>query len=94
MIGAIKISLETESLLERSPLLLLAQTEVAKFNISTSKIHSTLHIPLKKIIDLQRSSSITLQEEMKHVKNILIDEMSFNGRNLLKKIDSRLDKLS
>ena len=60
---------------------------VATFNISTTTIHSTLDIPIKEITNLQGSHLITLQEEMKHVKYIIIDEMHFIGINLLIKID-------
>ena len=63
---------------------------VATFNISAKTTHSTLDIPIKKITSLQAFHLITLQEEMKHVKYIIIDEMSFIGRNILIKIDSML----
>lgn len=33
---------------------------------------------------------MSLQEEIQHIKYILIDEMSFIGQNLLQNIDSRL----
>ena len=90
LIGAIKNTLDSVSLPGKSPLLLLAPTGVAAFNISATTIHSALHISIKEITHLQGPQLITLQEEMKYVKYILIDEMSFIGRNLLIKIDSRL----
>ena len=90
LIGAIKNTLDSLSLRRKSPLLLLATTGVAAFNISATTIHSGLHISIKEITHLQGPQLITLQEEMKYVKYILIDEMSFIGRNLLIKIDSRL----
>ena len=90
LIGAIKHAMETDSLPNKSPLLLLAPTGVAAFNISASTIHSALKIPVRDMIELQGSRLISLQEEMRHVKYILIDEMSFIGRNLLTHIDARL----
>ena len=91
LIGDIKNALEVESLLGKITLFrLLAPMGVATFNISAKTIHSTVHILIKEITHLQGSRLINLQEEMKHVMYILIDEMSFTGRNMLRKIDSRL----
>ena len=73
-----------------SQLLLLAPTGVAAFNISTTTVHSALHIPIKDVNPLRGPSLINLQEEYKNVKYILIDEMNFIGKNLLTRIDSRL----
>ena len=90
LIGAIRQTLELDSFPDKSPLLLLAPTGVAAFNISASTVHSSLHIPIKEKIDLDGARLIKFQEELRHVKYILIDEMSFIGRNLLSCIDSRL----
>ena len=68
----------------------MAPMVVATFNISIATIHLTLNIPIKEMTNLQGSCLITMQEEMKHVKYILMDEMSFNARNILIKIDSIL----
>jgi hypothetical protein len=92
LIGAIKHAMEIDSLPNKSPLLLLAPIGVATFNISASTIHSALCIPVRDMNDLQGSCLISLQEEIKHVKYILIDEMSFIGKNLLKSIDARLQQ--
>ena len=64
LIGAIKHAMETDSLPNKSPLLLLAPTGVAAFNISASTIHSALKIPVRDMIELQGSRLISLQEEM------------------------------
>ena len=77
LIGAIKNTLDNVSHPRKSPLILLSLTRVASFNISATRIHSTLCIPVKEINHLQGPQLITLQEEMKHVKYILIDEMIF-----------------
>ena len=49
LIGAIKNTLENLSHPGKSPLLLLAPTGVAAFNISVRTIHFALHIPIKEI---------------------------------------------
>ena len=49
LIGAIKNTLENISHLGKSPLLLLAPTGVAAFNIFATKVDSALHIPIKEI---------------------------------------------
>ena len=90
LIGAIKNTLENISHPRKSPLLFLAPTRVATFNISARTIHSALHIPIKEINPLRGLSLIYLQEKLRSVKCILIDEMIFIGKNLLIRIDSRL----
>ena len=89
---AIKNALEAEPFPEKSPLLPLAPTVVAAFKISARRIHSVLQIPIKDTSPLKGSSLMTLQQDLKHVKYILIDEMSFSGRNLLQNIDKRLQQ--
>jgi ATP-dependent DNA helicase PIF1 len=73
-----------------SPLLLLAPTGIAAFNIHAKTIHSALKIPIKDMRPLQGQSLAIFQEEMKHIRYILIDEMSFLGPRLFIQIDSRL----
>ena len=90
LIGAIKNTLENLSHPGKSPLLLLAPTGVADFNISPRIVHSALHIPIKEINPLRGPSLINIQEDLRNVKYILIDEMSFIGKNILIRIDSRL----
>lgn len=60
LIGCIKHAMEIGSIPNNNPLLLLAPTGVAAFNISGSTIHSTLHIPIRDMIDLQGPRLITL----------------------------------
>ena len=90
MIGAIKNTLANISHPGKSPLLILAPTGVASFNISATTVHSALHIQIKEINPLRGPSLINLQEELRFVKYILINEMSFIGKNILIRIDSRL----
>ena len=90
LIGSIQNTLENLSHPGKSALILLAPTGVAAFNISTRTVHYALYIPIKEINPLRGSSLINIQEDFLNVKYILIDEMSFIGKNLLIKIDSRL----
>ena len=73
-----------------SPLLLLAPTRVATFNIGASTIHSKLQVPITDFSQLQGTRLTSFQQEMENIKYILIDEMSFIGQNMLENIDSQL----
>jgi len=90
LIVAIKYAMEIDSLPNKSSLLLLAPTGVATFNISASTKSSTFCILVRDMNYLQGLCLITLQGEIKHTKYILIDEMIFIGKKLLKSIDARL----
>ena len=78
------------SMTNPSPLLLLAPTGVATFNIGACTIHSKLRIPITNFAQLQGTRLASFQQEMQNIKYILIDEMSFIGQNMLENIDSRL----
>ena len=65
-----------------SPLLLLTPTRIVAFNIHVKTINSTLKIPIKDMRPLQGQSLAIFQEEMKHIRYILIDEMIFLGPRL------------
>ncbi|XP_057871644.2 ATP-dependent DNA helicase pfh1-like [Cryptomeria japonica] len=90
LISAISQTLQNAASPQCSPLLLLAPTRVVAFNIGASTIHSKLRIPIKEFSELQGTRLMTFQEEISHIKYILIDEMSFLGEMLLENIDSRL----
>ena len=90
LIGAINQSFQMASMTNPSPLLLLAPTGVAAFNIGASTIHSKLRIPITDFAQLQGTRLTSFQQEMENIKYILIDEMSFIGQNMLENIDSRL----
>ncbi|XP_059076335.1 uncharacterized protein LOC131875721 [Cryptomeria japonica] len=74
----------------RHQILALAPTGIAAFNINATPIHSALKIPIKDMHPLQGQALTVLQEDMKYVRYILIDEMSFIGPKLLLRIDMRL----
>jgi len=77
---------------EPSPLLLLAPTGVAAFHINAQTIHSGLRIPISNMNPLEGQSLLQLQEQLRHVEYILIDEMSFTGPTMLSQIDARLQQ--
>lgn len=83
LIHAIRQALQDASTPQCSPLLLLAPSWVPTFNIGASIIHSTLRIPLTYFVELEGTRITAFQEELQHIKYILIDEMSFIGQNLL-----------
>ena len=60
LIGSIKNTLENILHPGKSPLLLLAPTGVAAFNISATIVHSALHIPIKDVNPLRGPSLINL----------------------------------
>jgi ATP-dependent DNA helicase PIF1 len=90
MINCIKASLNQQSPYGHSPILLLAPTGVAAFNIQATTIHSALKIPIKNFQPLQTQTLAVFQEMMKHIRYVLIDEMRFIGPKLFVQIESRL----
>ena len=77
---------------DKSPVLVIALTEVAAFNINGATIHSTLFIPIKKGKDDEMNSIRLkkLQERLQDVLYFIIDEKSMVGRRMLALIDMRL----
>lgn len=73
-----------------NPLISLVPMGVAAYNICASTVHTNLQIPIRNMNPLKGQLLTIFQEDFKHIKYILIDEMSFLGPMLLLKIDSRL----
>ena len=90
LINCIRTSLQNTSPHGLTPILVLAPTGIAAFNIHATTIHATLKIPVREMKQLQGQTLTTYQEKMKNIKYILIDEMGFIGPKLLLKIDTRL----
>ncbi|XP_059064840.1 uncharacterized protein LOC131856900 [Cryptomeria japonica] len=90
LITSIKSALKRSAPNGQSPLLLLAPTGVAAFNIQASTIHSALRIPIKEVHPLQGQTLASFQESMYFIRYIIIDEMSFIGPRLIQRIDIRL----
>jgi len=77
----------------KSPVLVLAPTGVAAFNINGMTIHSTLSIPIitdNKRLDINGERLKMLQDRLQNVEYIIIDEKSMVGRRMLGLIDMRL----
>jgi ATP-dependent DNA helicase PIF1 len=77
------------------PLLVLAPTGVAAFNVRGKTIHSALSIPIfnganNNSLDITGESLKKLQEKLEGIKYIIIDEKSMVGRRMLGMIDIRL----
>jgi len=74
------------------PVLVIAPTGVAAFNINGATIHSTLSIPIfnTKNFDLDGNRLKQLQERLQNVIYLIIDEKSMVGRRMLALIDIRL----
>src|SRR6266496_4311680 len=93
LIKAIRERLHTMAGKEgKSPVLVIAPTGVAAFNINGSTIHSTLSIPIfnTKNFDLDGNRLKQLQERLQNVIYLIIDEKSMVGRRMLALIDIRL----
>jgi hypothetical protein len=77
---------------EKTPLLVLAPTGVAAFNIGGRTIHSALSILIcnSNSLNLEGERLKRLQQRLEGVKYIIIDEKSMVGRRMLALIDMRL----
>jgi hypothetical protein len=77
LISCIKASFNMHSPYGKILILLLAPIGVATFNIEVTTILATLKIPVKNFQHLQAHTLAVFQEEMKHIRYVLIYEMSF-----------------
>src|SRR6266498_5584034 len=78
------------------PVIVIAPTRVAAFNINGATIHSTLSIPIcndKRLVDIDGKRLKQLQKRMNMVHYIIIDEKSMVGRRMLGLIDTRLQQI-
>ena len=76
----------------KDPLLVLAPTGVAAFNIGGRMVHSALSIPIcnNNNVNLEGERLKRLQQRLEGIKYIIIDEKSMVGRRMLALIDKRL----
>ena len=76
----------------KSPVLVLAPTGVAAFNINGITVHSALSIPIiaNKNLDINGERLKQLQNRLQDVIYIVIDEKSMIGRKMLGLINMRL----
>ena len=92
LINCIKEILITLASSRPSLIMLLTTTGIANFNIEAQTILSALQLPIEDLILRELNSLATLQEEIKHILYILIDEMSFIGPNFHRHIDEHLEE--
>jgi hypothetical protein len=93
LIRAIRERLHTLAGKDRdSPMLVIAPTGVATFNINGATIHSTLFIPImnNKNYELDNIRLKQLQERVQNASYFIINEKSMVGRRMLGLIDMRL----
>jgi len=83
-------ALSTSKTNAKSPFLFLSPTSIASFNIRAKIIHSPSKIPIKDMKPLPDEDLVVFYEEMRHIRYILIEEMSFIGPRLCIQIDSHL----
>src|SRR5204863_2605731 len=72
------------------PILRVAPTGIAAFNIHGSTLHQALSIPIRGNTRLNPQQLLVLQGRLKPINYIILDEKSMVGRNLFSKVDSRL----
>src|SRR5205823_11240396 len=94
LIRAIRERLQKMSREESEPpVIVIAPTGVAAFNINGTTIHSTLSIPIcndKRLVDIDGERLKQLQKRLHKIHYIIIDEKSMVGRRMLGLIDMRL----
>ena len=73
----------------KSPVLMIAPTGVAAFNINGMTIHSTLSIPIiaKNNLNIKGERLKQLQDQLQNVNYLIIDEKSIVGHQMLSLID-------
>jgi ATP-dependent DNA helicase PIF1 len=74
---------------KKCPILRVAPTGIAVFNIHGATLHQALSIPVRGCPTLNAQQLLLLQGRLNYVKYIILDEKSMIGRRLLSKVDSR-----
>ena len=71
--------------------LLTATTGIAAFHIGGITLHSALQLPIQgHNNDLGGQALANLQEKLKHIKYLIVDEVSMLGQNMMAWVDKRL----
>ena len=73
-----------------SPIIRMAPTANAAFNIHGTTIHQSLSLPKSELPPLNNQQKGQLQRRWEGCKYIILDEKSMVGRRLLSKMDARL----
>jgi len=74
----------------KCPILRVAPTGIAAFNIHGSTLHKSLFTPVRGKFNLGSQQLLLLQGNMKHIHYIVLDEKSMVGGKPLSKVDFRL----
>jgi hypothetical protein len=75
----------------KSPIIRLAQTGIAAFNIHGGTLHRSLSLPLAgALTELTSAQLIRLQGRFGGIHFIIIDEKSMIGRKMLSRVDARV----
>jgi DNA replication protein DnaC len=84
--------LELTEIKSNSPVLILAPTGVAAFNINGETIHSafSIPIPIGNNLDITGERLNHLQNRLQNIEYFIIDEKSMVGRKMLALVDLRL----
>ncbi len=74
---------------KKSPILRVAPTGIAAFNIHGSTLHQALSLPIRGNTKLTAQQLLLLQGRLESIKYIILDEKSMVGRRFLSRVDSR-----
>src|SRR5579859_2897251 len=74
---------------KKCPILRVAPTGIAAFNIHGATLHQTLSIPVRGHSTLSAQQLLLLQGRLNHINYIILDEKSMVGRRMFSKVDSR-----
>jgi ATP-dependent DNA helicase PIF1 len=75
---------------QKSPILRVAPTGIAAFNIRGATLHQALSLPTRGFSKLTSQQLLLLQGRLKPIKYVILDEKSMVGRRLLSRVDHRL----
>jgi ATP-dependent DNA helicase PIF1 len=75
----------------KSPIIRLAPTGIAAFNIHGATLHRSLSLPLAGALsELIPAQFLRLQGRFDGIRFIIIDEKSMIGKKMLSRLDSKL----
>jgi ATP-dependent DNA helicase PIF1 len=75
---------------KESPVIRIAPTGIAAFNIHGTTIHQAFSLPKSGLPKLDPQYLLQLQTRLRHCKYIILDEKSMVGRRLSMRLDTRL----
>jgi ATP-dependent DNA helicase PIF1 len=75
---------------KESPVIRIAPTGIATFNIHGTTIHQAFSLPKSSLPKLDPQYLLQLQTRLRHCKYIILDEKSMVGQRLFMRLDARL----